>query len=203
VIPGTVRALSAALLAAAVMLLVVGAAGALRHTPDDLRGGGVLSDSDRGELAAAPVLRGAEPAQPDPTVDLSDPEAVARAYLAAAHSVLPGDAGHTQLRAAVYAQPASPVASVGVFVLDPPPPGAYRSAEVTALQPVGADGNRRGYHAELATSTGPPGGPRTAALARALVVVAQQADGRWLVVAETTESPDHNADNPDLPAGEN
>lgn len=193
--PRAMRVVSAAIVTAAVMLLFTAAAGALRHNPDDLRGGGVLSDSERRELAAAPALRGAEPAPPDSAVDLTDPEAVARAYLAAAHSVLPGDAGHTQLRAAAYAQPASSAASVGVVVLDPPPPGAYRIAQVTALAPVGADGNRRGYRAELTTATGPPGGPRTTAVVPTLVVLARQPDGRWLVVVETP-------DNPDLPAGE-
>ena len=78
----------------------------------------MLSDGDRRALAATPALRGADPAPPDPAVDLTDPAAVARAYLTAAHSLGPGDAGHTQRRAAGFAQPGSP-AAVGVVVLDP------------------------------------------------------------------------------------
>ena len=57
------------------------------------------------------------------------------------------------------------------------------------------------YRAELDIATGLPGGPLTVALVRALgalVVLARQPDGRWLVVAETTDGADH----PDLPVGE-
>ncbi len=195
-IPLAARTVLAALAVATVVLLVAGAAGALRRS-EYLSGGGVLSDGDRHALAAAPALRGADPAPPDPRVDLTDPEAVARAFLTASHTVLPGDAGHTQLRAAAYAQPGSPAAAVGVVVLDPPTPGAHRTADVQALVPAGEDGNRRGYRAQLSTTTGAPDGPWTVALERALVVLGLQPDGRWLVVAETAEG----ADNPD-PSGE-
>lgn len=196
VIHRAARVVSSALAVATIVLLVAGAAGALRS--DDLSSGGALSDGDRRALAAAPALRGIDPAPPDPAVDLTDPQAVARAYLAAAHSVLPGDAGHTQLRAAAYAQPGSPAASVGVVVLDAPPSGELRSADVTSLEPAGADGNRRGYRAVLRTATGPVTGARTVALMRSLVVLARRPDGRWLVVAETSGGDGTSA----LPAGE-
>jgi hypothetical protein len=197
VIHRAARVVLSALAVTTIVLLVAGAAGALRS--DDLSGdGGALSDGDRRALAASPALRGADPAPPDPEVDLTDPQAVARAYLAAAHSVLPGDAGHTQLRAAAYAQPGSPAASVGVVVLDPPPSGELRSADVTSLEPAGVDGNRRGYRAALHTATGPVTGPRTVALTRSLVVLARQPDGRWLVVAEISDGDGASAP----PAGE-
>lgn len=186
------RALGAALAAATVVLLVVGALAALPE-PDDL-GGGVLSADDRRALAAAPALRGADPAPPDPAIDFTDPAAVARAYLVAAHSFRPGDAGHTQRRAAAYAQPGSP-AAVGVVVLDPPPSGDSRAAAVTGLEPAGANGDRRGYRAALRTETGRPGGPVAVDRRQALVVLARGPDGRWRVVAETTG-------DPDLPLGE-
>jgi hypothetical protein len=138
------RMAAAALAAATVVLLAVAAL----PQPADLTSGGVLSADDRRALAAAPALRGADPAPADPTVDLTDPTAVARAYLVAAHSLVPGDAGHTQRRAAGYARPGSP-AAVGVVVLDPPPPGAYRTAVVTDIDAVGAYGDRRGFRAAL------------------------------------------------------
>jgi hypothetical protein len=197
VIPRAARVVLAVLAVTTVVLAVVGAAGAL-HRPGDPATGGVFTDGERRALGAAPALRGAEPAPPDPRVDLADPEAVARAYLTAAHAVLPGDAGHTQLRAAAYAEPGSPAAAVGVVVLDPPQPDAYRTAQVGGLEPVGADGNRRGYRAQLTTTSGPPAGPRAVTHARALVVLARQPDGRWLVVAETADG----EGNPDPSAGE-
>lgn len=184
---------AAALAAATVLLLAVGAIAALPQR-DDL-GGGVLSDGDRRALAATPALRGADPAPPDPAVDLTDPAAVARAYLTVAHSLGPGDAGHTQRRAAGFAQPGSP-AAVGVVVLDPPPPGAYRSVVVTALELAGAEGNRRGYLAALRTETALPRGPVTVGQQHALVVMNEGQDGRWRVVIEAT------GDRPDLSVGE-
>ena len=187
-----IRTSAAALAAAVVVLLVVAALAALAR-PDD-PGGAVLSDDDRRALAAVPALRGADAAPVDPAVDLTDPEAVARAYLVAAHSLVPGDTGHTQRRATGYARPGSP-AAVGVVVLDPPPPGAHRTAVVTGLEPAGASGERRGYRAALRTETARPGGPVAAARQQALVVLARSPDGRWRVVAETTG-------DPDLPAGE-
>jgi hypothetical protein len=184
---------AAALATATVLLLAVGAIAALAQ-PDDL-GGGVLSDDDRRALAAVAALRGADPAPPDPAVDLTDPAAVARAYLTVAHSFGPGDAGHTQRRAAGFAQPGSP-AAVGVVVLDPPPPDAYRTVVVTALELAGAEGNRRGYRAALRTETTHPRGPVTVGQQHALVVLSEGQDGRWRVVVETT------GDNPDLSVGE-
>jgi len=184
---------AAALATATVVLLAVGVVAALPR-PDDL-GAGVLSDDDRRALAAVPALRGADRAPPEPAVDLTDPAAVARAYLTAAHSLGPGDAGHTQRRAAGFAQPGSP-AAVGVVVLDPPPPGAYRRVVVTALEPAGAEGNRRGYRAALRAETAQPRGPVTVGQQHALVVLREGRDGRWRVVVETT------GDSPDLAVGE-
>ncbi|MBN9100847.1 MAG: hypothetical protein J0I49_22445 [Pseudonocardia sp.] len=190
-----VLAAGAAVVVAVLALLLVGAAGALQAPPSsDPPLGAALSDEDRAALGAVPAERGAPPAAADPGVDLTDPEAVARAYLAAAHSVAPGDAGRTQLRAAGYAVPGSTAAAVGVVVLDPPPAGSLRTATVTALELVAADagGTRRGYRAEVGTATGPPGGALAVDLVTSRIVLARQADGRWLVAAET----------PDLPTGE-
>lgn len=188
-----VLAAGAAAVAAVLALLLV--ATALPAAPSaDPPIGAALSDGDRAALAAAPVERGAPPAPLDPRVELTDPEAVARAYLAAAHSVTPDDAGRTQLRAAGYAVPGSSASAVGVVVLDPPPAGSLRTATVTALELVAADagGSRRGYRAEVGTATGPPGGTLTVDLVTSRIVLARQVDGRWLVAAET----------PDLPTGE-
>jgi hypothetical protein len=159
--------------------------------------GGVLSDEDRVALDAVPVERGAPAGPADPSVDLADPEAVARAYLAAAHSIAPEDAGHTHLRGAAYAVPGSPPATVGVVVVDPPPAGSARVATVTALElaAVDRDDNRRGYRAEVGTATGSPGGSLTVGVVERYVVLAHQPDGRWLVTADSPATPD-------LPAGE-
>jgi len=180
VITRYVRTATAAPAAATVVLLVV----AILSPTVDLSGSGVLSDGDRRALAPAPALRGAEPAPPDRPVDLTDPAAVSLAYLAAAHSLLPDDAGHTQRRAAAYARPGSP-AAVGVVVLDPPPPGAVESAVVTGLELAGAEGDRRGYRAALRIETATPGRPVAVALRHTLVVLAEDTDGRWRVVTET------------------
>lgn len=188
-------AAGSAVVVAVLALLLVGAAGVLHAPPSgDPPIGGALSDQDRADVAAVPVVRGAAPAPVDSTVDLFDPEAVARAYLSAARSVGPDDAGRTQLRAAGYAVPGSPAAAVGVIVLDPPPTGSLRTATVTALDLVAADagGDRRGYRAEVGTATGPPGGAMTVDLVTSQIVLAHQTDGRWLVTADT----------PELPAGE-
>jgi hypothetical protein len=170
--------------------------------------GAVLSADDRAALDAEPVDPGSPPPPIDPDVDPADPAAVARAYLAAAHSTRPDDAGRTNRRAAAYAAPGSPPAEVGVLVLDPPPAGAERTASVTALDLVaiahgeeaahehGADEGpevRRGYRAEIETATAAAGDPiRHEHLVRH-VVLARQPDDTWLVTAESTASPDLSA----------
>jgi hypothetical protein len=180
-------ALAAAAVAAMTVVLVGGAAPL----------GGTLSEDDRVALDAPPVQRGAPPTPVHPSVDLTDPEAVARAYLAAAHSVTPADTGRTHRRAAGYAAPDTAPGAVGEVVLDPPPPGALRTAAATALELVAVDHDdmRRGYRAEVGTATGPPGGEVVVELVTRYVVLARQADGRWLVA---TDSPAI----PDLPSGE-
>ena len=160
--------------------------------------GAALSSDDRHALSPVPVHRGA-PAEPlDPTVDLHDPEAVARAYLVAAHSVSAADTGRTQLRAAGYAVPGNPPGAVGVIVLDAPGDGAVATAAVTALELVAVDreDRRRGYRAELGVATGPPGAAPAVTLVTRDVVLAREPDGRWLVAADTTATVD-------LLAGEN
>jgi hypothetical protein len=187
--------LLAALAAAAVAALAFAlAGGAAQPTPPsgDPPLGAALSEEDRLALDAAPVQRGAPAPTADPAVDLQDPEAVAHAYLAAAHSTTPEDAGHTSLRGAAYAVPGSPLATVGVLVVDPPPAGTVRTATVTALDLVTtAPGDRRrAYRAEVGTATGPPGGELTVALVTRHVVIARQADGRWLVAGDSPATPD-------------
>jgi hypothetical protein len=188
-------ALAVTAVAVVVFVLIGGGVGGAPPSGDPPLG--VISEEDRIALDAVPVERGAPPAPADPAVDLTDPDAVARAYLAAAHSIAPEDAGHTHLRGAAYAVPGSPPATVGVVVVDPPPPGSARTATVTALELAAVDqgNNRRGYRAEVGTATGPPGGPLTVGVAERYVVLAHQPDGRWLVAADSPATPD-------LPAGE-
>lgn len=174
-----------AVLVVAVAVLGVWLAGSPDATP---RQGGALSAGERQVLDAPGVVRGADAPPVDPVVDLLDPAAVARAYLVAAHSLSADDAGRTHLRAAGYAVPGSPPATVGVLVVDPPPPGAQRRASVRALELVASDpaDQRRAYLAAVETTTG----PGDLAVFTGHIVLAHQPDGRWLVAADTAENPD-------------
>jgi hypothetical protein len=158
--------------------------------------GVVLDGPARRALDALPIRRGSGPLPADPAIDLTDPEAVARAYLVAAGSVVAADAGRTHLRAAAYAAPGSPPATVGTVVLDPPPAGQTRAAVVTALELVAVNRStlRRGYLASISTATGSPGALTVIDDATAYVVLARQPDGRWLVVADTSDLPDGGHD---------
>jgi hypothetical protein len=190
-------ALAAAAVAVMTLVLVGGAAAGVVPPSGDPPLGGTLSEDDRVALDAPSVQRGAPPVPPARGVDLTDPEAVARAYLAAAHSVTPADSGRTHRRAAGYAAPGTAPGAVGEVVLDPPPPGALRTAAATALELVAVDHDdvRRGYRAEVGTATGPPGGEVVVELVTRYVVLARQGDGRWLVAADSPATPD-------LPSGE-
>ena len=185
-IRAAVAALAVAALAVAALALTLLVSGRAEPGPPL---GAVLDGADRRVLAAAPLRRGADPPTADPTVDLTDPQAVARGYLAAARSTGADDGGRTHLRAAAYAVPGSPLAAVGVAVLDPPPAGQHRTALVTGLDLVAADRTdlRRGYLATVTTATGPPGGATSTAVATAYVVLARQPDGRWLVGLDTPD----------------
>jgi hypothetical protein len=188
VLAPTMTAVAAATIA--ILALVLVSSG--RDRSSDPPPMAALSSDDRQALSSVPVHRGA-PAEPlDAAVDLRDPEAVARAYLVAAHSISSADTGRTQLRAAGYAVPGSPPAAVGVIVLDAPRDGSTATAIVTALELVAADRDdrRRGYRAELGIATGPPGAAPAVALVARDVVLARESDGRWLVAADTTASID-------------
>jgi hypothetical protein len=179
------------------VLVVVFAAAAvpavLEGDPSGQPLGAMIDETDRRALDAVPVRRGAAPVPADPAVDLTNPQAVLRAYLGAARAASADDRGRTHLRAAAYAEPGSPPAAVGVLVLDPPPPGEARTAAVTALELVATDeaDERRGYRATVTTSTGPTATTVSATtVSAAYVVLARQADGRWLVAADSPALPD-------------
>ncbi|MGD9525832.1 hypothetical protein [Pseudonocardia sp.] len=183
---------SVPLLIAVLVAAVVFAAALLGRSTDAAPTGSTLTAQDRLALDAPAVVRGAPALPVDPAVDLGDPEAVARAYLIAALSLVADDTGRTHLRAAGYAEPGSPPATVGVLVLDPPPPGEVRRAAVRDLELVAAapDDRRRAYLAAVETITGPPGGPGRNALVNGHLVLAFQPDGRWLVASDTAPDPD-------------
>lgn len=152
--------------------------------------GAVLSEQDRRDLDAVDVSRGAAPPPVDPAVDLRNPHSVAHAYLVAANGLTAADGGRTQLRAAGYAAPGTPPATVGVLVLDPPPVGSVRTARVRTLELLTADpgDRRRGYRADVETVTGPPEGPVAVRLITCHVVLARQPNGQWLVAADAPAS---------------
>jgi hypothetical protein len=188
---------AAVLAAVAVALALALLVGALQAPDRDVAEpgpplGAVLDDADRRALAAVPVRRGAASVRADPGVDLHDPVAVARAYLAAVRAGDADDRGRTRLNGAGYAEPGSPPAAVGVVVLDAPPPGQVRTAAVTALDLVAADEAdlHRGYRAVVTTATGPVGGAGVTAASTSYLVLARQPDGRWLVAADTPDVPE-------------
>jgi hypothetical protein len=183
---------SVPLLIAALVAAVAFAAALLGRSTDPAPMGSTLTAEDRLALDAPAVVRGAPAAPVDPAVDLGDPEAVARAYLTAALSLTADDTGRTHLRAAGYAEPGSPPATVGVLVLDPPAPGEVRRASVRDLELVASapDDRRRAYLATVETITGPPGRRGRNALVTGHLVLAFQPDGRWLVASDTALNPD-------------
>lgn len=149
----------------------------------------VLTSADRAAIAHPGVGRGTE--LPLPAVLPSGPDAVARAYLRAAHGGEPADAGHSRRAAVVHAVPGGPAAA-GAPVLDPPGAGERRIAEVDALEPAGSDAvrGRIAFVARVRTTTGAPGSaPRTAQW-RTRVVLHRTPDGRWLVAADVPITPD-------------
>jgi hypothetical protein len=169
-------------LAAALYLASAGGPGG------DDTSGGTLSAADRAALDAAPVERGAD-AGPDAGVDLRDPVAVASAYVVAGYSLRDTDAGHTNRRAVPYAAPATPPATVGVLVVNPPPAGRRVTATVTGVSLLGADqaDQRRGYLVGYATRTEPSGSAGPAGQSRYLLLT-RQADGRWLVAGDSADA---------------
>ena len=98
---------------------------------------------------------GCGPLPADPAIDLTDPEAVAQAYLVAAGSVVAADAGRTTC-AAAYAAPGSPPATVGTVLLDPPPArsGAHRRRHGARAGSRRRSTLRRGYLASISTCNG-------------------------------------------------
>jgi hypothetical protein len=157
--------------------------------PAEDTSGGTLSAADRAALDAAPVRRGDDPGGPDPAVDLRDPVAVARAYVVAGYGLRDTDAGRTNRRAVPYAAPATPPATVGVLVADPPPAGQRTAVTVTAVTLLGADeaDRRRGYLVGYGTRAEPSGTPGPPGQARYLLLT-REGDGRWLVAADSAEA---------------
>jgi hypothetical protein len=161
--------------------------------------GAVFSSGDRDALNAAPVGRGATPAGPNPSVDLTDARAVSTAYVAAAYSLRDSDAGRTNRRAVPYAAPSTQPGEVGVLALVTPPPGRRSEAVVTDVTQVSGEpsGNRRGYlvgyHSVDLAAGAPdlaPQDPRVVGSPRETryLLLIRQFDGRWLVANDTTDA---------------
>lgn len=173
-----------------VMLVLAGALYLLAHRGEasDDTGGGTLSSADRQALDAPPVIRGADSAGPNTSVDLREPVAVASAYVVAAYSLRDTDAGHTNRRAVPYAAPATAPWTVGTLVVSPPPPGAHSTATVTGVEQVSGEetNTRRGYIVRYRTSTEPSRHIADAPGTRYLLLI-RQIDGRWLVAGDRTD----------------
>jgi len=154
-------------------------------TPDQ----GTLSPADRDALAAAPVSPGRVPAGPDPAVDLTDPRAVATAYVSAAYSARDTDAGLTNRAATPYAAPGTPPNTVGVLVLTPPSPGHSRTATVTDVTQCAGEptGTRRAYLVGYRAAEHPTAAALGVRQIRYLLLV-RQFDGRWLVAGDTADA---------------
>lgn len=149
----------------------------------------VLSSQDRAALGGPDLERGPDPEPP--ALLPSAPEAVARAYLAAAHAADDDDAGRTRRDAVVLAEPGSP-AAVGTPVLDPPGPGARRVAAVEDLVPSGADParGRLAFLASVRAVTAAPGSAARTERWRTRVVLHHDPGGRWRVAADVPVTPD-------------
>ena len=158
------------------------------RTGGDEETGGTFSPADRQTLGAAPVERGADAGGPDPAVDLTDPAAVARAYVTAAYGLWDTDAGHTNRRGVPYAAPGTPPATVGVLVIAAPPAGRHAGVTVTGVEQVSGEptGTRRGYLVGYRTDLDPAPGRR-------YLLMVRQIDGDWLVAGD---SPDGQVGEP-------
>lgn len=177
-------------LAVVVMPALAGALYLLAHNDarSDDTSGATLSSTDRDALNARPVDRGADPAGPDPLVDLHDPVAVATAYVVAAYSLRDTDAGHTNRRAVPYAAPATAPSTVGTLIVTAPPPGGRTTAAVTDVQQVSGEQTytRRGYVVTYRTTADPPSRTAPVPSTRYLLLV-RQIDGRWSVAGDSVE----------------
>jgi hypothetical protein len=178
-----------AVLAGGIWLMVVGPghAGSAWTPPEE----NTLSPADRDALGPAAVDPGAAAPAPDPAVDLTDPIAVAKAYVIAAYSVRDTDAGHTNRRATPYAAPSTPPNTVGVLVLTPPAGGHTTSVAVTDVAQVSGEptDTRRGYIVGFRT-TDRSASATTSGSERQIryLVLALQFDGHWLVAGDTADA---------------
>jgi hypothetical protein len=147
---------------------------------------GVLTPADRDALSSAPVTAGEAPTGPDPSLDLSDPRAVVTAYVTAGYSVRDTDVGRTNRRASGYAAPNTPPSTIGVLVLDPPPPGHTNTAFVTDVTQVSGEptGTRRGYLVGYRYGPQPPSVTVASDRRTRYLLVVRQFDGRWLVAGD-------------------
>jgi hypothetical protein len=193
--PRTPILIAAAVVVAVLVGWAVVAASGCAEAASDLEGvgpGAALSGPERSELAGPPVQAGEAMPATDPAVVFTDPEAVARAYLVAAHSQVAADAGRVNRRGMPYAVAGGPDGGIGVVVLDAPPPGQVSVVTIAdlALFATSPQGERLGYRAAYRIAVGPPGalGPPSSVRTRYLVL-ARQADGRWLVTVDTTDPP--------------
>ncbi|WP_116049696.1 hypothetical protein [Amycolatopsis palatopharyngis] len=128
------------------------------------------------------------PGTPDtsfsPDVDFRQPQAVARAYLVAAHTVTAADRGKSNRRVLPYLAPDNPANPRGLVVAETPTVGRF-TVTVDQLTVVGSNesGRRIAYEARwsiAADESSEPGRQRST-----FVVLARQPDGRWLVTQET------------------
>ena len=178
-----------AVLAGGIWLMVAGPghAGSAWTPPEE----NTLTPADRDALAQTPVDPGTAAPAPDPAVDLTDPVAVAKAYVVAAYSLRDTDAGHTNRRATGYAAPSTPPNTVGVLVLTPPAAGHTSTVAVTDVTQVSGEPTdvRRGYIVGFRTTDRSPSATTNVSDRQIrYLVLARQFDGRWLVAGDTADA---------------
>jgi hypothetical protein len=159
----------------------------------------VTVETPESERPTTPGLR-PDPAPPagddppsQPAVPLSDPQAVAGAYVVAAESVTSDDAGRRHHRASVYMAPTNPARTTGLLVTDAPPAGRWRVvtvvwvAEHARNDDLGRIAYQVAYQRHLSPTT-PSGALVSEGETRATyVVVERQPDGDWLVLSQADQ----------------
>ncbi|MBV9023718.1 MAG: hypothetical protein JO362_07960 [Streptomycetaceae bacterium] len=141
--------------------------------------------------ATQPPVRQADPEAHSPgpapttTAHLTDPAAVARAYLIASQTVTAADATAPPRRAETYMAPDNAERGIGQPVYDVPPPGVIRQPVNIKATQAAAKGNRAVYQLTYTPALTRDGHTiKEEPPVTTYVVCEKQPDGTWLVSRE-------------------